>query len=214
VITGYTPANEGEKMYIGSSSAWIFRDPAARAVYLEFSGQGLGALERLKAEKEKQMAVLGARMLEQQKTAVEKPEAMAQHRKGEESMLAAVADTISQGLTKSLEWFAAWAGDKTEDVVFQINKDFYPAPMTSNMLTALVSSWQQGAFSDQVLFDKLQQGEIISREVTFEEEQARIEAQEPKLLGQDIDPRTGEPTQQPPQLPPGKKQPPNAPPPA
>lgn len=204
VVAGYKPDNPEDKLYIGSATAWTFSNPEAHAEFLEFTGQGLGALERLKSEKEKQMAVLGARMLEQQKTGVEKPEAQANQRKGEESTLAAAGQTISLGVTRSLKWFMRWAGQDDKDVSFELNRDFYPVPMTPQMLSSLVSSWQQGAFSDEVLFENLQKGEVVSRETTFEDEQARLEAQEPKLLGQNVDPRTGLPTNQPPALP-GKK---------
>lgn len=202
VVSGWRPENAEDKLYIGSAAAWTFANPDAHASFLEFTGQGLGVLERLKAEKEKQMAVLGARMLEQQKTGVEKPEAQANQRKGEESTLSAAGQTISLGITRSLKWFMQWAGQDPKDTVFELNRDFYPAPMTPQMLTALVSSWQQGAFSDEVLFENLQKGEVIGRETTFEEEKERLEQQEPTLTGQNIDPRTGQPTNQPPRLPP------------
>ena len=119
------------------------------------------------------MAVLGARMLEPQKKAPEAADSGSIRRKGEESMLSAAAQAISLGVTIALRWFTEWGGGDPAKVEFELNRDFYPAPMTAQMLTALVSSWQQGAYSDQVLFENLQQGEIISRETTLEEEQQR-----------------------------------------
>lgn len=198
VITGYTPENAGEKLYIGSTAAWVFPKADATATFLEFKGEGLGTLMKLLDSKEKQMAILGARMLEPQKKGVESSDTVSIHRKGEESMLAAAAQSISLGMTRALKWFADWGGLDSSKVVFELNRDFYPAPMDSLMLTALVSSWQQGAFSDQVLFDNLKQGEVIAEETTFEQEQARLQSQAPKLQGQ---PGPGEP---PPKLPPGK----------
>jgi len=172
-IAGYRPENAGDKMYIGGPSAWTFSDPNAKAEYLEFTGQGLGALEKNLAGKEQRMAVLGARMLEPQKKAPEAADSGSIRRKGEESMLSAAAQAISLGVTIALRWFTEWGGGDPAKVEFELNRDFYPAPMTAQMLTALVSSWQQGAYSDQVLFENLQQGEIISRETTLEEEQQR-----------------------------------------
>jgi hypothetical protein len=43
VVSGYE-AKENEKLYIGSAVAWVFPNPEAKATYLEFTGQGLGAL--------------------------------------------------------------------------------------------------------------------------------------------------------------------------
>jgi hypothetical protein len=45
VVSGYQPQKDGEKFYIGSTSAWVFPDPQAKAVFLEFTGQGLDALK-------------------------------------------------------------------------------------------------------------------------------------------------------------------------
>lgn len=203
VISGYKPENPNDKLYIGSTAAWVFPDPAAKATYLEFSGEGLGALEKLLEAKEKRMAILGARMLEQQKRGVETADTASIHRKGEESMLSAAAQSISLSVTRALEWFVDWTGTGGEnvEVKFELNRDFYPVAMTDKMLNALVAAWQAGAISSEVLFENLQQGEVISQETEFEEEQTRLQNQGPTLTGQNIDPRTGLPTASPPQLP-------------
>lgn len=208
-VAGYKSDDPSEKMYIGSTEILTFSNPDAKAEYLEFTGQGLGVLERLKAEKEKQMAVLGARMLEPQKAAVETAESAGIHRKGEESTLSMTAQTVSLGLRRSLQWFASWAAADPKSVEFELNRDFFPAPMSPQQLTALIGAWQAGGISDETLFDNLKQGEVIGEEVEFEDEQTRIEQSGPKLLGQTIDPKTGLPTYAPPALP-GKK--PGAPP--
>jgi hypothetical protein len=180
VVAGHRPENPGEKLYIGSQAAWVFPNADAHAEFLEFSGQGLGALTTLLERKEAQMAILGARMLEPQKRAVEAADTESMHRKGEESTLAAAAQTISLGLTRALEWFTMWAG-AGEEASVELNRDFFPVPMTPAELSALVSAWQQGAISDQTLFETLQQGEIISKDKTLEDEQAQIEACQQKL---------------------------------
>lgn len=133
------------------------------------------------------MAILGARMLEPQKKGVETAEAASIHRKGEESMLSSVAQAISLAVEKALKWFAEWAGANPEEVEFDLNRDFYPVPMTPEELTALIAAWQAGAISDQTLFDNLQQGEIIDNDTTLEDEQARIANQAPRLQGQPED---------------------------
>lgn len=186
-IAGHTPATDAagnaEKLYIGSAAAWIFKDPTAKAEYLEFKGEGLGALEKLLDRKERQMAILGARMLEQQKKAAETAESQSIFRKGEESALAATSQVVSLGLTRVLEWFSAWAGAAGECKA-ELNRDFFPQPMTAPMLTALVSAWQMGAMSDQTLFENLQRGEVVRQGKTLEEEQKEIQESAPKLAPQ------------------------------
>ena len=174
-ITGYT-REEGQKIYLGSQSMLIFPDPNAQVGFLEFSGQGLGALKENLDRKETQMAVLGARMLEQQKRAAESAEAAGIHRAGENSMLADVAQAISLGMTAALQTFSDWAGG-SEKVTFELNRDFFPRAMNPQELASLVASWQQGAISKQTLFDNLQAGQIIAEGVTFEEEEVKINDQ-------------------------------------
>ena len=94
-------------------------------------------------------------------------------------MLSAAAMTISRGLTMALKWFCEWAGSPDEKALYELNKDFYPVSMDPATLTALVSAWQAGAISDQSLFSKLQQGEVIAPEVTIEQEDARKAAHPP-----------------------------------
>jgi len=173
-IAGFRPENVADKLYIGGPSAWTFSDPQAKVQYLEFTGQGLGALEKNLAGKEQRMAVLGARMLEPQKKAPEAADSGSIRRKGEESMLGACAQAISLGVTIALRWFTEWGGGDTSTVAYELNDDFYPAPMTAQMLLAQVSGWQQGAYSKETLFDNLKRGEVIQPDVTFEQEEQRI----------------------------------------
>lgn len=184
VVSGYTPDKEGEKLYIGSSAAWTFKDPQAKAEYLEFKGEGLKALVSLLDKKEAQMAVLGARMLEQQRTQVESAQTKKQRTKGEEASLASVAQAVSLGLKIALRWYAEWAGQDPDAVEFELNRDFVPQGLDPAMLTALVSSWQFGAISDRTLFYNLQRGQVVSQETEFETEQAQIADSAAKLMAQ------------------------------
>lgn len=176
VISGYTPEEKGEKLYIGSSSAWVFPDPQAKASYLEYTGQGLQAIEKAKAADEQQMAILGARLLSSEKKDAETAQTAQIHRAGETSILSAIAQTISIGLTKAVNTFSEWAGSP-EDCSIELNRDFLPLDMDSRTLIGLVSAWQAGAISQQVLFENLQAVEIINADLTFEDMQAQIEAE-------------------------------------
>lgn len=185
-VSGYTPPTvntpgQPTNIYIGGPNANCLPDPQAKAYFVETTND-FTALRTNLEDKKSQMAVLGARMLEQQKAKVETAETAAQHRKGEESLLAAMAQSLSLGVTSVLTWFAQWAGIDGE-VKYEINRDFQPVRLDAQGLTALVGAWQAGAISDQTLFDNLQGGEVIEPDVTFEEEQSRITESGPKLSG-------------------------------
>ena len=87
------------------------------------------------------------------------------------------------GVTVALQWLTAWEG-VDGDVKVELNRDFLPASMDAQMLTALVGAWQNGAISQNSLFHMLKQGEIIEDGIDFEEEQGRIDTAPPVLSGQ------------------------------
>ena len=174
VVSGYTTENAGDKLYIGSQSAWVFPDPQASAAFLEFTGQGLGSIEKALAKLEEQMAILGARLLASEKKGTETATAARIYRAGESSILSAIAQTISIGLTEALRIFIEWAGVPDTEAEIELNKEFLPQGLDPQQLTALVAAWSQGAISLETLFENLQQGEIIKSDISYEEEQARI----------------------------------------
>jgi hypothetical protein len=166
--------------YIGGGMAWTFQSTDSQVGMLEYTGQGLQALADRLAAKERQMAVLGARMLEAQKSGVESADTAGIHRSGEQSALQRRGRNIAQGIKVALGWFDAWAGG-TGDVEFTINMDFFPLSIDAPQLTALVGAWQAGAMSKEALFETLQKGEVISDARKFEIEEAKI-ANEPPAL--------------------------------
>lgn len=173
VITGHTPEEGEDSFRIGSTSAWIFSNPDATATYLEFEGKGLESLEKLIASKESKMAALGAQMLMPQERRNEAAETAALRHNGEQSVLADIANTVSDSLNKALEIAAMWMA--VEPATIELNTDFMPVSMTPQMLQALVGSWQQGAISSATLFENLQRGEIIDHKKSFDDEQSEIQ---------------------------------------
>lgn len=198
VISGYeTTKNEdgnpSEKFCIGSMTAWVFPRSEAKASYLEFTGQGLGALEKNLERKERLMAVLGARMLEPQTGGKgESTETVAIHHGGEQSMLSSVAQAISIAITDILKVFTRFAGGDDKKVKFELNRDFFPVPMDALKLTALIAGWQNSAYSYDTLFDNLQKAEFIKLDKTPEQELKEIEKNPPALPPGKIATTTGD----------------------
>jgi hypothetical protein len=178
-VSGVNPAET--EIAIGGAIANVLPRPDSKAWYVEVAGE-FSALRTNLEDKKREMAVLGARMLEQQKASVESADTIARRQSGEESLLSATAQTISRGLTLALGWFGEWAAISGE-ISIKLNHDFVPAGMTSADLTALVASWQSGAISQETLFNNLKAGEIIADSVTYEEEQERIASAQLSLQG-------------------------------
>lgn len=180
-ISGLGDSNK--PIYIGGNVANALESENAKAYYVEIQGN-FEALRNNLEDKKREMAILGARMLEVEKQGVEAEGTIARRQVGEESILSAMAQNISRAITQALRWYADWKGS-TEEVVFEINRAFLPANMDAATLTALMAAWVQGGISKETLFNKLQQGEIIGDNVTFEEEEAKISIQAPTLAGEE-----------------------------
>lgn len=172
--------DDGEEVRLGSQKAVVAPDPSAKGAFIEFTGQGLGSLEKLIDRKEQQMAALGASMLTPQRKAVESAQTHEMRSGQETSMLADIANTVSRALTIALEWLRDWSG-ASGDVRVQLNTDYVVSAMTAQDLTALVAAWQSGAISRATFFWNLQQGEMVPDGKTVEEETAEIDAEGPPL---------------------------------
>ena len=177
-VSGYTKENESERLCIGSASAWVFPDPQATVGFLEFTGQGLGALEKRCEVKEAHMAALGARMLAPEKTGVEAADTLSQRHSGEASVLAGIAMVVGRGIERVLQIMADWEGI-AGPVSYKLNTDYMPAGLTAQDLTAMVAAWQSGAMSWETLFANLKRGEIVDADTTEDEERARLDAAGP-----------------------------------
>jgi hypothetical protein len=175
---------------IGASTAWVIPEPAAKVGFLEVSGSGLNAmLEDMRAA-EAQMAILGARLLEPQKKAVEAAQTHEIRQSSELSIMQAYAQAASLLVTKALRWHTWWAGATTvlddERVTFTLNTDFLPTTIDGPQLTAFVGAWQQGALTQADLYYNLSQGNLLAPGVTFDQWQAQLaeEAEAKRVLAQ------------------------------
>ncbi|MFH1010598.1 MAG: DUF4055 domain-containing protein, partial [bacterium] len=161
---------------IGSGTAWVTNNENAKAGMLEFNGDGLGSLERALEAKEKMMAALGARLLENQKASQEAAETVRLRHSGENSVLQSIAQTIGMGLTMALRWLADWAGANPDDVSVALNTDLFDVQMSPTEMAALMALWQGNAISKRALFFNLEKGELMPPGTTFETEQIEIAA--------------------------------------
>jgi hypothetical protein len=180
VITGHTEeeVDKTTEYRIGAANAWVFPNAETQVQYLEFQGQGLGALETRVQKKEEYMAFLGARMLSPDKKAVESAEAANIHRAGESSVLASIAASVSQTIEDAVRFMAEWAG-MSGNVVFKLNNDFAAVKMSAQELTALFQTYQGGGMAFADFLYNLKRGEIIQEDRTEEDIRSEIETSNP-----------------------------------
>lgn len=174
--------SEQQSLTIGSAKAWVVSGVNASDVeigMLEFTGQGLQSLENALEEKESQMARLGSRLLEQEKKAAEAFETHRLKTSGEHSILASIANGVSDGLNEALEWLTEWDGT-LGPVSVQLNTEFVNIPMDAPTLTALVGALQAGKISFKTFYFNMAERGMYPEEHTEEEELALIEEATPE----------------------------------
>lgn len=175
------------ELKIGSTTAWVSKDPNAKAGFLEFTGQGLTAIETALNDKEEQMAVLGARLLEEPKKSVESAETHIVRKGGEESVTASLARTVSLGVTQVLKWAGEWMGIDNKDISCELNRDYSSVEITPQMLQVLMAALQSGRISMDTWIYNLQRGEILKEGRTLEQELDLIEEHPPIPSKEEID---------------------------
>jgi hypothetical protein len=179
--TAWVAGFDSEKeLSIGSATAWVTDNVNAKAGFLEFTGQGLGALERALEQKEAQMAMLGTQIFASGKD--ETATAAKIHRSQQTASLSSIAGAISEAMSRAYQYVLLMLRS-SETAVFEMSKDFMPETLDSALLTVLVSTYQQGAMSLETLLWNMKQGELLPPDITPEEEQIRITAGLERMTG-------------------------------
>lgn len=182
--------DQNVKIVLGSQTAITSTHPEAKATFLEFKGEGLKALETAIAEKEHQMSVLGARMLEQPKKAAETVEVMQMKQTGEQSSLMQIAFTVGESFELIIRWALYWMGtadsafEDTEDVTVELNSDFNMADMDPALVTALVGAYMAGTLTLESLVSRFKQADIIPAERSVQDELDMLATAPPPLMQQ------------------------------
>ncbi len=176
---------------VGTARIWAFEEDAVKVGLLEYTGKGLEELREEERNLEHHMAQQGARILGAPQGYNESATSAAIRSMGETATLGKITNAISSQLSQALRITAWWEGlieDETDDSVWvKLNMDFHAAMMDSQMVLALVHSWQSGAMSQETMFYNFKQGELTPPTVDFEDEKRMIA---------DNPPPQEEPTQQ------------------
>lgn len=174
LLFGFDPK---ETVTLGSSKVLIEPKTDAHAEFLEFSGAGLASLEKSLAEKENQMAILGAKLLEGQKKAAEAAETVKLRQSGDISVLTQIVITLGLAFEAALRNAAMLAGVENPEVTVEFNTDFIQVGLSGTDLINLVQAWQQGGISLETMLYNLKKAEVIPQSVSVEMEMRRIAAE-------------------------------------
>lgn len=170
-----------EPLLYGSATALWIADNQGSAQMLKAT-DSMQPHEVAMAEDVKEMASLGARLLDTGPLVPETATAVLARTQGADSPMQALLRTASQGLTQALQIHAWWAGftENVDDTALHLtlNTDLVATQMAPQMLQALTQALLQGTISYETWYYNLQQGEIARPMIPVEEEQELIVIQE------------------------------------
>lgn len=176
VISGRMMGEDNPGTFSVGSRKALRLDEGGSAQVLTVDGEGMGLLKEIMESKERRMAVLGARILEDQKSGVEAAATVSMRHRGENSLLSSLADTVSRGLTKVIDEMIWWSGKDNPESKIELNKDFVSAQLTGAELVHLTAAFQTGSIGPEVFFKALKDGERVPDGWTLEDWLADIEA--------------------------------------
>ncbi len=153
---------------------------------LEFTGAGLGAIAAAMAAKEKQMAVLGGRLLLDAPTAQAAETATSARLRyaSETASLRTIARAVSAAFTRVTRWHCWWmgAGEMDPAVRVDLNDDFFSLRASAEEVKTLMLLLQSDSVSFETFFEQLQRGGWTREGVTAEQELSAIARQQPMLV--------------------------------
>jgi len=163
---------------IGPSVCWQL-EKDGKAGLLEFTGAGLAAIRDAMAAKERQMAVLGGRLLlESSGDGIPETATGARMRySAEAASLRTIAGAVSAALTRVLRWHVWWMtmGDIPLDVTANLTDEFFALKATPEEVKAALLLYQSDSISFDTFFDQLQKGGWTREGVTAAQERKDIE---------------------------------------
>jgi Domain of unknown function (DUF4055) len=156
-----TGINEDRQVTLGGGSAILINEAQAKVGMVEFTGAGLGSLEKAISQIEHRMAAVGAGILaaESQRTNITAQEAGIKHA-SESNLLTSVVSGVRDGLMKALGYAAHWAfSDGKVDV--ELNDDFVSSRLDGPTLMGLVQALQSDGITLADFQHCLQDGGLL-----------------------------------------------------
>ena len=159
---------ETSELPIGTYTVWQLEQDASVG-YLEFSGAGIDALQKISTTKEENMVALGASLLQGRK-GVESAEALRIRQGSESSTLMTLANSVESAMQQILTIYNNWLGNSNV-IEFTLNRDFTAIKLSPQELKALMDAFIAGTISQDTFLQNLYDGEVVK---DVEEEKARI----------------------------------------
>lgn len=171
----YAPGTDSEgtgEYHIGPNMVWEVPQGSEPGI-LEYTGQGLKALETALNDKERQIAAIGGRMMPGASKSVSESNNQTTLREAnEQSLLLNIIQACEAGMTDVVRWWLMWRDvplAETENLRYEINTDFLSTPIGAREMRAIQLMANDGLLPDPVFYEYMRKAEVISSDMTFEE---------------------------------------------
>jgi hypothetical protein len=162
---------------MGPSVVWEL-EVNGSAGMLEFTGAGLDAIAAAMEEKKKQMATLGARLLEDAPTVGETASAVKLRHSGETASLKTIAQSLEEGLVQMLQiclwWQTTEAKPADVEAEVELNKEYLNVRATPQEIQVALTALQAGEMSFETWWNLLTTGGWAREGVDADQEQKDI----------------------------------------
>ena len=192
-ITGYAkpgnpsdPEGDSEPWDYGPENIWFIPPAEAKVDMLQFRGDGLGYLENGQAEKERHMAFLGARLMDDQRKGVEAAETHLLRQVAETGVLAGTANTVSMGFEWCLQKMSEWVRQPKKKCTFRLNTDFFDKPIDPTLFEKAMGGVQSGLYPMSAWLWFLKEGEMLPPDMTAEEAQDELDTMGPLITARNM----------------------------
>lgn len=176
----YTVFSDGEGLAeypIGPETVWkMGKDD--KVEIKEFNGHGLRSLELALQDKEAQIAAIGGRLMPgRARGAAESDNSLALKERNEQTLLLNIADTVDEGLTTTIRWWADWNNTPkatVENITFELNRDFLLKDIGAREFRAIHQMYADGILPVEVVYAYLRKAEVIPEWMQEDEFLARL----------------------------------------
>lgn len=172
--TGFSDADE---LVVGANAFVRTTSENAKIGFAEHSGAAIGAGEASINKLEDQMRQTGAELLVQRPNLKTATQTLSET-EGNRSILQRITENFEESLEECLKLMGEWMGLSLDPEV-HLFKDYGAQNISDQSTNSLISAEAAGCVSKETVFESLQRRDIISQELTWEDELERI-ANQPK----------------------------------
>ena len=124
------------------------------------------------------VAKLGSRLLEEQKSGVEAADAIRLRFAGEQAVMRSMAGAFGEGLNLTMRIMARWIGAAEDGINISVNRDFVDVALSPAQIQSYMGLHQAGHISYATLYDLLASGELTRNGVDWTEEREQIDSEQ------------------------------------